>query len=778
MIKLSLFCFLLIYLPLSGFTQSQLLSQKISLQSKQVTIEEVLNQITQRYQIPFSYSQDVILLGQKVSVQAKNQALQEVLQQLFAGTGIEFVLMGEQVVLKKAAAVQELGVIRGKVADIHTKEPLAFASVQISGKAIGTTTLASGDFALKISPQYIRDTLIISYMGYAPVIKPVGALLNQTVQIELTPETRELGEVVVQSITGLSILQQAMAKIHENYDTAAFNLSFFLREWVFHDGGPIRVSEAVYEGYRGSLQENTTRQVKLINSRNKKYYQEYQGILLAFPHLTGYEVFMNRTAVFDDVSALYKHKKDFPVPGGHQYHDFVWSGTGKIHDKEVYIIDFDQKDAYRHKALYKGRLYIDVASMAIIKSVIDFSPKGIKNVRFFNSPKAAALLLGFGKCAVTKNQVTFTYKEHQGKWYVDSLQTIYETHLVKDKWDFDSFVYYRGDFVVTEVKKDNPLPFDKSDEAGNLQLHQEQDDRHFWQNYSAVKPDPDFELAFQQIDSLNKLHPYQDEFWKRYKMYKQPQVTSISNPSTATSVQSPHLSDNLLIPLNEKKETKHFRFIYSAIDTSSIEEIAENLEDNYSRIVTDLEVRQQPRVEVTIYPSIQAYHLAINNPDAPLTDVGSAVSNKAFRIVSPNNPGPVWNYEFMMKAFIHEFTHCVHYTILEGITTKSLVTLSETDSQGSWLFESLACYEAGQFFHPSKFKYLTQGDYPALEELGESGKVYDIGYVLIDYIKTTWGTKNLNHLIRTNGNIQASLGLSETEFERKFYDYVKDKYMQ
>jgi hypothetical protein len=158
--------------------------------------------------------------------------------------------------------------------------------------------------------------------------------------------------------------------------------------------------------------------------------------------------------------------------------------------------------------------------------------------------------------------------------------------------------------------------------------------------------------------------------------------------------------------------------------------------------------------------------------------VGSAISNKAFRIVSPNNPGPVWNYEFIMKAFIHEFTHCVHYTILENMATKSLATLSETGSKGSWLFEALACYQAGQFFHPTKFKYLTQGDYPSLAILSESGKVYDIGYMLIDYIKTTWGAKNLNHLIRTNGNIQASLGIHEAEFEKKFYHYMKEKYMQ
>lgn len=778
MLKILLCFCLLMWLHLPGHAQDTLLTQQVTLNNKNVTIEHVLDTLTKTYGISFSYSKDVVPLQQRVNIQANGEALSEVLQQVFAGTDIEFTLIGEQIVLKRAAFLQVPPVIRGKVFDKATKEPLAYASIQVSGKSLGTTTLASGAFTLKIHPHYRQDTLVISYIGYTPVRKPVAEYVGEWMEIELAQETKQLNEVIVQSITGLSILQQVITKIPENYDTAAFNLSFFLRERVFHDGGPIRVNEAVYEGYSGSLKGNATKQVKLLTNRNRKYYAEYQGILSTFPKWTGYEVSINRTAILDNLAALHGSKENFLVPGGFTYHDFVLTGTGTMHGREVYIIDFDQKDQYRNKALYKGTLYIDVACMAIIKSVVDLSPKGIKNTRFFNSPKAAAMLFGFGKCAVTKQQTITTYKESYGKWYVDSLQSIYETHLVKDKWNFDSFVYFKADMVVTDIIKDQVAPLAESDQVTNLELHQEQYDKDFWQNYTDVKPDIEFEHAFHLIDSLNKLHPYNEKFWKRYKMDKYPAPTPVSSAFIQSTATKNGLSDDLMLPLSKSKETRHFKFIYTAVDTASIEAIAGNLEDNYHKILTELKVNNQPKVEVTIYPSIRAYHLAINNPQAHAYEVGSATGKEAFRIVSPVNPGPVWNYEFMMKAFIHEFTHCVHYTILEGVNTKRLAAMSAEEGQGTWLFEAIACYEAGQFFPPAEFSYLKEGDYPTLAQLNNNEKIYDVGYVLIEYIKTKWGIKALNHLIRTNGNIKYCLGISEKDFEQGFYTYLKLNYLQ
>ena len=52
--------------------------------------------------------------------------------------------------------------LAGKVFDATSREPLAFASISIAGKSLGTVTNAVGEFDFNLPEQYSRDTLVIS----------------------------------------------------------------------------------------------------------------------------------------------------------------------------------------------------------------------------------------------------------------------------------------------------------------------------------------------------------------------------------------------------------------------------------------------------------------------------------------------------------------------------------------------------------------------------------------------------------------------------------------
>jgi hypothetical protein len=95
--------------------------------------------------------------------------------------------------------------------------------------------------------------------------------------------------------------------------------------------------------------------------------------------------------------------------------------------------------------------------------------------------------------------------------------------------------------------------------------------------------------------------------------------------------------------------------------------------------------------------------------------------------------------------------------------------------------QAIACYEAGQYYEPHRFEYLVRGHYPSLQELNkvnENGKIYDLGYLLIDFIRNTWGKKAVINIIKQNGDIQRALSLSEAEFETQFYAYLIKEYPQ
>ena len=67
--------------------------------------------------------------------------------------------------------------------------------------------------------------------------------------------------------------------------------------------------------------------------------------------------------------------------------------------------------------------------------------------------------------------------------------------------------------------------------------------------------------------------------------------------------------------------------------------------------------------------------------------------------------------------------------------------------------------------------------FPTLKTLNEQNNlVYNVGYTLIDFIIKYFGKDKLIALIKNHGNVRATLGLTDKEFETQWGLYVKDKF--
>lgn len=88
------------------------------------------------------------------------------------------------------------GVVRGKVTDRNSHEPLAGVYI-IYGKHLGTTSDENGSYNIKISPGKLSVTFQL--IGYASVIKEVTVLSGETseLNIELEMKIREIDQIVV-----------------------------------------------------------------------------------------------------------------------------------------------------------------------------------------------------------------------------------------------------------------------------------------------------------------------------------------------------------------------------------------------------------------------------------------------------------------------------------------------------------------------------------------------------------------------------------------------------
>lgn len=88
-------------------------------------------------------------------------------------------------------------IVRGKVTDAGTGDPIPFANVVFKGTTTGGTTDFDGKFTIRA----IRatDSIIASYIGYRPRSKAVKRGIDQVINIQLTEEKTNLQEVVVKA---------------------------------------------------------------------------------------------------------------------------------------------------------------------------------------------------------------------------------------------------------------------------------------------------------------------------------------------------------------------------------------------------------------------------------------------------------------------------------------------------------------------------------------------------------------------------------------------------
>lgn len=214
--------------------------------------------------------------------------------------------------------------------------------------------------------------------------------------------------------------------------------------------------------------------------------------------------------------------------------------------------------------------------------------------------------------------------------------------------------------------------------------------------------------------------------------------------------------------------SSHFNFVlYDGLTTDITPTIIQKLEENYSRILNDLKVEKMDPVKIQVWNNETEFQNVIKR-DLGTTFPGATgyvYGRNDVRVLNRGNAGNT------AQTALHEFCHTV-----------SMYVNSSIPNNPRWLWEAAAVYESGEFINPKSIAYMAAGNFPTINELNtdyNSGnqKIYSVGYVLAEYIIQTWGKDKFIDLLRTNGNIQSSLGISGQSFEAGWKDFVTKKYL-
>jgi len=221
-------------------------------------------------------------------------------------------------------------------------------------------------------------------------------------------------------------------------------------------------------------------------------------------------------------------------------------------------------------------------------------------------------------------------------------------------------------------------------------------------------------------------------------------------------------------------KTDHFTFKFSSnIDTSRIQELASSLESNYVRIGNDLKTSPSSNIEVNLYAQRWRYIKATGNWSAS----GSIEGISKLHFVEE-----AWGEPDNKKVAIHEFAHTVTLKLLLDSETQPLDPKAfdkKFASFPTWLWESISVYEANQLTDPRSLPFLSKGSYPNIPELNnrsKGGKIYKVGFTIIEFILHQYGQDKLIELIKNFGDLSRTFKVTDDQFCKDWYAFLKQQY--
>lgn len=187
-----LFIFFTSNIPLKVFAQEE----KLSLNLKQASLKEIINEIKRISSFDFVYS-DGDLSGFKTQdVKFGDANINHILSESLKGTGLVYFVNNRTIIIRKSSPQsdnKQARNISGKVTDAQGF-PLPGVTVIIKGSTTGTSTGADGSYQLTI-PVGGETTITFSFIGMKS--QEVVAGKQEVINILMEEDTETLGDVVV-----------------------------------------------------------------------------------------------------------------------------------------------------------------------------------------------------------------------------------------------------------------------------------------------------------------------------------------------------------------------------------------------------------------------------------------------------------------------------------------------------------------------------------------------------------------------------------------------------
>ena len=412
---------------------------------------------------------------------------------------INFIFLFALLILTPAVVAQEVSGVdfkeyKGLIVDAKTKDVLEFATISVTNSNISTISNMDGAFSLKVPIDLIEGNVVISYLGYNSRTIPLKSFTEGSMNINMEESFEKLPDVNLVEANPIQVIRKVMQNKKANSYDKPLIVRAFYRESIKKRKTYASLSEAVVEVYKQAGGAAGTDYIKLEKVRKSTDYRKIDTLVIKL-----------QGGPYNNLNMDFIRNKDlFFSSDMFEIYQFSFDKMITMDNRNVYVIDFIQK-ATIVEPFYKGKLYIDVESYALVKSVFSLHLENLNTAKKFFVKKKPA------KADVIPIDTKYIvdYRETNGKWHFNYSRIELSFKIKWDKKLFNSIYNITIEKAVTDWSDNvQGISIKNRDRMRkNVILTDEAtgfSDPEFWGENNVIEPDKSIQNAIKKIQKSNE----------------------------------------------------------------------------------------------------------------------------------------------------------------------------------------------------------------------------------------------------------------------------------
>lgn len=386
------------------------------------------------------------------------------------------------------AQTDPLLTVSGIVRDENGRLP--FVAVTIKDTTLGTITNEDGYFSLKIPDTDREITVVVTHVGYYSSSTTLKAREAAGMRIFLKPFQNMLDPAMVISKDPEKLVREALKAVPFNYPSHPVLQKGFYRETARKGSKYISVSEAVIDMYKYAYSHPSDYdRVEILKGRRLMSQKSTDTLAVK---LQGGPLLALSLDVVKNTGDLF-FEEDLPA-----YKYFMENPT-VIEQKPVFVVKMEPKDRNDRYPLYYAKVYIDKATLAImrVEYSLDMEDRELVNKAILRKKPSGMKF--------DSRDVSFiaSYRVVDGKAVLHYVRAGIEFRCDWKKRLFSSGYTVVTEMVATDVQSENirPIPVRDAFKGGENFYDRVDDfaDPDFWGDYNILEPSESLEHAVDRL---------------------------------------------------------------------------------------------------------------------------------------------------------------------------------------------------------------------------------------------------------------------------------------